>query len=312
MSEPVLIHPGFHKTGTTYLQEVVFASGPGFVQPWTRQLVYDHIIDPHELAFDVEAARAAFDAARKGAVGDALAVLSEEGLCGNPFNGAREAAIHARKLRALFDNAYILLTVRSQPGMLRAVYIQYLKAYGRRSPESFYQPPLYPEFSAFDPDIFQYHRLAECYAALFGKDRVLVLPQELLQHDEDAFLVEIGRFIGRDIRREAPLLQSGGGRNISPSPAGVPFLRLGNHFISGAFNESGLGGTLARIGSVFRSLGYKKTPFFRGKEQEFRDIIGQYAGRYAVSNSHLQDYCPVDLASLGYKLTESASRITAP
>lgn len=307
MSEPVLIHPGFHKTGTTYLQEVVFANGPSFIQPWTRQLVYDHIIDPHEFAFDAETARVEFAAARGRVPADALAVLSEEGLCGNPFNGAREAGVHARKLKALFGNAYILLTVRSQPGMLRAVYIQYLKAFGRRSPETFYHPPRYPEFSAFDPDVYHYDRLADCYAALFGKERVLVLPQELLQRDEKAFVGEIGKFTGRNIIWGAQNKGSSRGRNVSPSPAGVPFLRFGNHFVPSAFNESGLGGAFANIGSLFRSLGYRKTPFFRGKAAEFANVIAGYSNRYAVSNSRLQAYCPVDLAELGYEMADRRS-----
>lgn len=302
MSEPVLIHPGFHKTGTTYLQEVLFARRAGFSQPWTRQLVYDHIIDQHEFAFDAEAARAAFGEARKNAPIGALPVLSEEGLCGNPFNGAREAGLHARKLRALFDDAYILLTVRAQPGMLRAVYIQYLKAFGRRSPARFYDPPRYPEFSAFDADVYQYDRLADCYAALFGRDRVLVLPQELLQRDETAFVNAIAKFTGRNVG-SAPQGKAGAdGRNISPSPAGVPFLRLGNHFVPSAFNESGLGRIFALAGSVFRSLGYRKTPFFGGKAEEFRALIARHEGRYAASNARLQAYCPVDLSALGYEI----------
>lgn len=301
ISEPVLIHPGFHKTGTTYLQEVVFANGPSFVQPWSRQLVYDHIIEPHEFAFDVKHAKAAFEAECKRASGEALAVLSEEGLCGNPFNGAREAGIHARKLKALFDEAYIVLTVRSQPGMLRAVYIQYLKAFGRRSPETFYHPPRYPEFSAFDPDIYHYDRLADCYATLFGKERVLVLPQELLQRDEEAFVAAIGRFTRRDMPARTHDADGTDGRNVSPSPAGVPFLRFGNHFVKSAFNESGFGDLLATSGSLFRSLGYRKTPFFRNKAAEFRDLIAKYSERYSESNARLQAYCPFDLALYGYE-----------
>lgn len=302
MSEPVLIHPGFHKTGTTYLQEVVFADERRFVQPWPRSFLYDHIIDPHEFAFDADSARASFAERRVAGRSDALTVLSEEGLCGNPFNGAREAGDHARKLRAIFDNAYILITVRAQPGMLRAVYIQYLKAFGRRSPADFYHPARYPEFSAFDPDIYCYDRLAACYAALFGRERVIVLPQELLQRDEKAFVAEIGRLTGRDLAWEPRVLNGAGDRNVSPSPAGVPFLRFGNHFAPSAFNESGFGGMLARIGSGFRGLGYRKTPFFRGKADEFKALIADFSGRYAASNRRLQEYCPVDLASLGYDM----------
>lgn len=302
MSEPILIHPGFHKTGTTYLQNVVFADNSLFRQPWSRGFLYDHIIDPHEFSFDAQAARAAFAAAHTGDAGGQLTVLSEEGLCGNPFNGAREAGNHARKLQSIFADAHILITVRAQPGMLRAVYIQYLKAFGRRSPANFYHPPRYPEFSAFDPDIYQYHRLADCYAALFGQERVLVLPQELLQRNEAAFIKALGDFTGRTLDWSPPKQEDAHVRNISPSPSGVPFLRLGNHFAPSAFNESGMSSALTRTGDALRSIAYRKTPFFRNKSSEFHEAIQKFSGHYGDSNSQLQKYCPVDLRGLGYEI----------
>lgn len=302
MQRPVLIHPGFHKTGTTYLQEVLFANPRNFSQPWPRDFLYEHVINPHELAFDAEGARRAFTERLSAAPGDVLPVLSEEGLCGNPFNGAREAGILARKLRTIFDNAHVLLTVRRQAGMLRAVYIQYLKAYGRLSPEKFYDPPRYPEFSAFDPDVYQYHRLASAYANLFGADKVLVLPQELLQRNEPAFLEAIGKHIGMTVTIVPRDRNGVEDRNVSPSPAGVPFLRIGNHFSPGAFNESGLVAPLSRLGSVFRGLGYRKTPFFSDKPKEFEQLIARFDGHFAASNAQLQAFCPVDLSSLGYEL----------
>lgn len=302
MSKPVLIHVGFHKTGTTYLQEVVFADTRHFVQPWSRQFIYDRIIDPHELAFDSQDVREACAVALSRVPANVVPVLSEEGLCGNPFNGAREAGILARKIRATFDDARILLTVRSQPGMLRAVYIQYLKAYGRRGPAEFYDPPRFPEFSAFDPDIYRYDRLASLYAELFGAANVLALPQELLRDNESAFLRAIGDLVGT-AHIEAPLRKHPArNRNVSPSPAGVPFLRLGNHFSQSAFNENGFGSLLSYAGIVLRSLGYKNTPFFRNKAGEFSRLVDGHMGRYTESNAALQRFCPVDLASLGYEM----------
>lgn len=302
LSEPVLIHPGFHKTGTTYLQEVLFTDDRGFRQPWNRHFIYEHLIDPHELAFNPEAAKAAFAVASPVPDGGAVAVVSEEGLCGNPFNGAREAGIFARKLRAVFDDAYILLTVRNQSEMLRAVYIQYLKAYGRRDPESFYHPPRFPEFSAFDPDIYRYDRLAECYAALFGAARVLVLPQELLQRDEDAFISALERLMDITAVRRTASSAKTNGRNVSPKPAGIPFLRLGNSFFASAFNESGLNPSFAALGHLFRRLGYRDTPLFRNKAQEMESLLTGFRGRYQASNARLQSFCPVDLTQFGYEM----------
>lgn len=301
LPKPVLIHPGFHKTGTTYLQEVLFTEDRGFCQPWSRDFIYQHIIDPHELAFDREASRAAFAAASRDLTDDAHIVISEEGLCGNPFNGARESGIYARKLRAIFDDARIVLTVRKQPDMLRAVYIQYLKAYGRRDPQTFYHPPRFPEFSAFDPDIYRYDRLAQCYAELFGADRVLVLPQELLQRNEEQFVSTLGSLIGWDTLKDTSGEREAG-RNVSPSAAGIPFLRLGNHFFDSAFNESGFSNALAGIGRTFRRLGYQKTIFFKHKAREMDDLLAGFRGRYSQSNARLQAFCPVDLAQFGYEL----------
>lgn len=302
LSKPILIHPGFHKTGTTYLQEVLFTDDRGFCQPWDRHFIYEHIIDPHELAFCPETAKAAFAAVFRHQTESAITVVSEEGLCGNPFNGAREACIFARKLRALFDDAYILLTVRNQAEMLRAVYIQYLKAYGRRDPQSFYHPPRFPEFSAFDPDIYQYDRLAQCYAELFGADRVLVLPQELLQRDEDAFVFAMERLIGRKVARRAAPRAKVKERNVSPRAAGIPFLRFGNRFFCSAFNESDLGPSLAAVGHFFRKLGYRKTPLFRNKAAEMENLLASFRGSYQGSNARLQVYCPVDLTQFGYEM----------
>jgi len=303
LSRPVLIHPGFHKTGTTYLQEVLFADTRTFQQPWPRDFLYQHVIDPHELAFSAKNTRKSFDELTSTASASTIPVLSEEGLCGNPFNGAREAGILARKLRAIFDDARILLTVRSQPGMLRAVYIQYLKAYGRRSPETFFSPPRFPEFSAFDPDIYKYDRLAALYAELFGAENVLVLPQELLQRDEKNFLRAVGKLVGSEMAVTPPDHAGNEDRNVSPSPSGVPFLRFGNHFSSSAFNESGLGRSLGGLASAFRSIGYRKTPFFGNKPDEFRRLIDQFQGYYAQSNARLQAFCPVELSTLGYEVS---------
>lgn len=298
---PVLIHPGYHKTGTTFLQEVVFADPARFVQPWSRPFISGTIITPHELDFDAGALRARYVQEAGVARPDVITVLSEEGLCGNPFNGARESGIYARKLRAIFDEAKILITVRHQQAMLRAVYIQYLKAFGRRSPKQFFAPPRFPEFSAFDPDIYCFDRLADHYAGLFGAENVLVLPQELLRRDRAGFLSALTRFVGA--RTQAPSPEGDGeGRNISPPAAGTPFLRLGNHFAPSAFNEHDLLTRSDMMAGLFRSIGYRKTPFFGGEAARLDRAVGQFAGRYGASNRALQSYCPVDLAALGYEM----------
>ena len=215
-SRPVLIHPGYHKTGTTFLQEVLFSDSEYFRQPWSREFISAQIIEPHELFFDAKRAQTAFANGLTAVAEGILPVLSEEGLSGNPFNGARESAIIARKLRAIFDDAKIFITIRRQQPMLRAVYVQYLKAYGRRSPRDFYIPRKFPEFSCFDASIYEYHRLADLYGSLFGKENILVIPQELLRADEAKVLALLGEHIGMDISRAGKSLSSKEEKNVSP------------------------------------------------------------------------------------------------
>lgn len=299
MTFPVLLHPGFHKTGTTFLQDVVFDDARNFIQPWSRPLIAEQMIDPHELAFDVKTVRARFLAEMPATSGKAIPVLSEEGLSGNPFNGARESAAMARKLRAVFDNAKVLITVRAQRGILRATYIQYLKAYGRRPPEQFFWPPRYPEFCAFDPDAYQFDRLVRFYVELFGARNVLVLPQELLRKDQAQFLHMLGAFVGRDLRD-----MRGGkeGRNVSPGAGGMRFLRIGNRFAPSAFNETAPPGASWLLSTVFRSLGYRQSGLFSADVSRMAQLLDRFDGYYRESNLLLQQYCPVDLAALGFDL----------
>ncbi len=295
----VLLHPGFHKTGTTYLQNVLFADSDRFGQPWSRDFIDRHIIRPHPLAFDGTAARDAFQAMLPPGSSGIVPVLSEEGLSGNPFNGAREAKACADKLATIFPAARVLLTVRRQTDMIRAVYVQYLKAGGRRSLAAFIDAPVEPEFFTFDATVFSYHRLADHYAALFGPGSVVVLPQEYMRQQPAEAIAVLGRHVG--IADLVPPVAKGDGRrdNYSPPLSAVPLLRGGNHFVAGPFNETAL--PFRPAARALRSLGYRQRLLFRGMDTRLRaDIARRFAGSFAASNHRLQEYCPVELGLFGY------------
>ncbi len=299
-STDILIHPGFHKTGTTFLQNVLFSGAAGFAQPWSRAFIDEHLMRPHPLAFDRDAARARF--AAEAAQASGLCVLSEEGLGGNPFNGAREAKANADKLAATFDHARVLITIRRQQDMIRSVYIQYLKAGGRRTLHQFLSDAPEPEFFTFDADIFHYDRLVLYYERLFGAGSVLVMPQEYLRRDVAAATALIGAHVGV-LGLVAPAVPSDRKRdNLSPPLASAPLLRHGNRFASGPFNETAsFPGPLAARG--LRSLGYRQRGLFTGLERRLRaHIETTFAGHFAESNRHLQALAPVPLAEFRYDL----------
>ncbi len=299
----VLIHPAFHKTGTTYLQYGLFADAAQFCQPWSRAFIEAHLIKPHPLRFNAENARALFQKQTDMTPTSVITVLSEEGLGGNPHYGAREAGTTAAKLKAVFGEAKILFTIRRQPDMLRSLYIQYLKEGGKHSASNFFLPKLYSEFFAFDPEVFAYHHIVNHYAGFFGASNIIVLPQEYLKHDEAGFIAALGRFLGQTLR-PAVEKQHDVVRNISPPESSIPFMRLGNHFYKGPLNEPGFINT-SLLGNVFRSLGYNQRLLFKGEGARLRALIQtQFSGHYAQSNAELQKYVPVSLKDYQYELPQ--------
>lgn len=299
----VLIHPGFHKTGTTYLQMGLFADEKQFRQPWSRGFIEAHLIRPHQLHFDPLKASEQFQDMARTTSNDVIDILSEEDLGGNPYHGAREAAITATKLRAVFNNAKILFTVRRQSEMIRSLYIQYLKEGGKLSAEEFFSPQSYRLFFAFDKDIFSYHYLINHYAALFGKDNILVLPQEYLQRDEAGFVADLGQFLGRRLQ-PAHAKDEDKARHASPPESSIPFLRLGNHFYTGPFNEPGFINA-PYLGKAFRSLGYRQRLAFKNEGETLKALIkAKFSGYYAASNAELQSFVPVSLKTYQYELPQ--------
>ena len=299
-SRPVLIHPGYHKTGTTFLQNVLFREESGFAQPWSRAFIDRHILKPHPFAFDADAVRAEIARAAAGVPAGLVRVMSEEGLSGNPFTGSRESTSLADKLARLFDAPKVLVTIRRQQQIIPSLYIQYLKTGGRLSLDDFLEGAAATEFSRFDPGVFDYDRLVGYYAGLFGAANVLVLPQEYLKREPVAAIALIGRHVGIDNLAPPKQGEDASRDNISPPGSSIPFLRAGNYFAAGPFNETGTvpGRGLAR---VLRSIGYGQRLMFRNRDAKVKRMIaGRFAGRYADSNRRLQAMTPVALGPLGY------------
>jgi hypothetical protein len=192
----LLIHPGFHKTGTTWLQDELFSDTRIFKSLMTHADVDRTIVAPHDFMFDPDAAR---DRIVAQSVADGrINVISSEILTGSPFYGMREGRSLVERLHRIAPDARILLTVRAQLPVLRAHYQQYVKRGGMLKPAAFYQPDCEPGYTGFDLDMMQYHLFAEYYAQLFGADNVLVLPQEVMAKDPDAFFAALTAFIGFD------------------------------------------------------------------------------------------------------------------
>lgn len=297
-----LIHPGFHKTGTSWLQANLFANSAHFDSFFTHEQADLLFCRPHDLEFDAEATRAACRA-RLVQVSGRIPVLSSEILSGLIFTGSTISAAVAKRLRSSFDDAKILFTVRAQVPMVRSIYSQYIKRGGRLSLEEFldYKPEY--GYSWFNRDVVRFDRLVAFYADLFGADNVLVLPQELLARDQDAFCNLVIRYASDGAIDTHPQIVA---RNegVSPPASGTALIRAGNLFHHGPCNPNALRSG-ALVGKALRSLGYRWTPGNDRAKATMDRVIRTWLGNdHRAGNAALQRWCPVDLQQLGYAFPE--------
>lgn len=183
-----LIHIGYPKTGSTFLQGW-FRANP--------QLAYA----PDALA----GIRSAGHIVRDGAIGPRRVryrVTSEEGLSmprSHPWQppaldlGDAQAEV-CTILAELHPNARILLVTRGFRSMIRSVYAEWV----RRGLDLRLDEFCARMAETTGGDLLDYDHLISLYQRAFGAERMLILPYELLRDDPDAFVGELERWLGLD------------------------------------------------------------------------------------------------------------------
>lgn len=300
----LLLHPGFHKTATSWLQATVFAETRLF-----RSLLGHHAIDellvrPHDLEFDAQAAQARIASLRADPQPGVVDVISSEILSGNILLGSRDSRALAERLAATCTPAKVLLTVRAQAPITKSIYLQYIKRGGRLDIEEFLSFSPEPGYFWFDPATLEFDKLAAVYAGHFGAANVLVLPQELLQKDRAHYLRLLLDFVGHPESEAERDLAQLSARGISPPVSGIPLLRMANTIGQSPFNPRSPS-LLAPVGSLIERAGYRWTWGEARADRRIKQAIkAKLAGRYGPSNARLQHFTPVNLAELGYETAE--------
>ena len=140
MRNAPVVHIGYHKTATTWLQRQCLPRLGDRVALFGLDRLWAELIAPSPLEFDPgRCGRYITDllAAHPGSV----CVFSAERLCGNPHSGGYDAAEMANRIRASFDEAKILIVVREQVAMLVSNYKQYVRMGGICGFEEYLSPP---------------------------------------------------------------------------------------------------------------------------------------------------------------------------
>lgn len=306
-----LLHLGYHKTATTWLQNAVFSDETlGFISPWGRQagIAVDEFVLANPFRFDATRARSRFEeglaeARKRGLV----PVLSNEALCGQPVSGGRfgYGKFVVERLRETFHDGKILIVVREQRAALLSHYREYIANGFYGDLERFLGGPELP--SGFAPDCpldhFEYDGLVGHTLSLFGPQNVLVLPFEMLKEERERFLAELYRFIGRPL----PAVPDRAPERVGARGLGLAFKQ--------ACNRVNLGKSdWARPRQSFASRAVSKAASWVERlapdawqgayEERLRHYIEAQIGmRYGRSNADLEQLTGLELGRYGYALS---------
>lgn len=176
-----LIHVGYPKTGSTFLQKW-FASHP---QLAFRESGLAGFRDVYTLAHDiVTGGQPAYRVTSSERLSSPNANMAE-GLedYTSPVSMRDMQAEVCRTLASVFPNATILVVTRGFRGMILSSYSQYVRTGGEAGLPGF--------FATLADHPWDYDAVIGMYARAFGAQNVIVLPYELLRDDSDAFLREL-------------------------------------------------------------------------------------------------------------------------
>lgn len=317
MVKQLLLHVGYHKTATSWMQQRLFVREHGYHQIARHPEVWKHIVAPHGLLFDPEAMRGVIREGLEALPEGKVPVISSEILSGHPFFGGMGSDDHARRLKAIAPEAKILVSIRAQPRILTSVYMQYLLRGGTMSPELFFAGDPELGFHGFRAEHFEYDRLISLYQDLFGARNVHVITQESLKTDMDGATRALAEFAGND-GFDSVLPTHRAAYSPSYPEYAVPLLRRINKFQKSVLTPA----PAIRIGTtpqgLYRAVGYvlRRPPF----SQLLRDyhpvsafVEKTFRGRFDESNRKLAEITghTLDLSDYGVALRTMRPAVAA-
>lgn len=296
-----LIHPGYHKTGTTWMQRRLFLAEHGYASLFSHEDIDALIFQPGPFAYDAAKVRALAEERHARAGRHLVPVISSEILSGQPYLGGRDSKVMADRLKEAFPEATVIVTIREQLALLPSLYMQYLQAGGTLSCRRFFAGRSVVGNYGFDPGFWEYHAFVGHYAGLFGKDRVYVHPMELLMREPPAIVTALNALTGAatDAARVDFSNATYGAKEFV-----APVIRHVNQFRRGDFDHApvvdlGPVGRFAyRAANKFSRLGL--TQGMARSKPVSRFVREQFRGRFEASNAALQPFVAADLAKLGY------------
>lgn len=305
-----LIHIGYHKTGSSWLQNNIFNNdGFGFTDEYglaRHELVYE-FVRPAPFTFNADRVAGDFTPWLQKAQARGLRlVLSHERFSGYPSSGGYDSKMIADRLKQIFPDAKILIIIREQQSLIRSMYSQHISDGGVESAHNFLRQPE-PHLGRrpfFSRHFYEFHHLIGYYQSLFGEQNVLTLPFEMLHRQPQDFVDAIGSLCRHPKKPVGPVARVNERRPIFMQWLQRPLNAIfyNNELSPGAlFHIHNFHKRYAKLTRFFRVL----TPppadrYFDAKLRKyFRTEIGTY---YGDSNKLTEALTGLDLGKYGYAL----------
>lgn len=308
---PILLHIGYHKTGSRWLRFLFFGN-PQTGFGWVDKAGPDHpvrrLVGARPLEFDAEQSRAEFEPLLQKLVDEGLSpVVSFERFSGNPFSGGYDSKEIADRLVQVFPDARVLVVVREQRSMILSTYKQYVREGGALPVRKFMLPPTSRSMRVpwFDLRHFEYDHLLAYYHRLYGAEAVLARPYEQFVADPASFVEQIARFAGRPLDEETlAKLPFESKTNPGPPATAIAARRMLNGL--GVRSDLNPAPPLAspvfwRLGKRIDRLSLAPQGVVAKEEAKLRRTIEETVGeRYVESNRRTAELIGVDLGSYGW------------
>lgn len=322
----LLIHVGYPKTATTWLQTQLFNDSEIF-EPLSNQRTRFNslakLFSRDEEGYFLSPFRTNEENIRQEterlvqenpALRTKIAVLSNERLSGDPHSSGFDAARIASTLPLVFPRAKVLIVIREQKSWLLSNYNQYLSVGGTLSLERYLntkydgkRPGFSPAHADFTPLVRRYHRE-------YGPENVLVLPYELFCEEPQAFLAALGDLLGTQI----PVDEARFGNVVNKKDC--PFLLYYTRFLGPLLRSNSLNNFRGnsrftrRSVKAFRRIAGALTPTrlsVRLKQKQAAFIASWVGNRYEKTNRALARLIDRDLGRYGYYPSSAAQDIEA-
>jgi hypothetical protein len=200
MNTKLVYHIGFHKTGTTWLQNVLFKEKEIFnlinnsQRPWEDEFCRQ-IINHNQYDFNLQYCLTELEKRIKS---DKVNVLSAERLSGHPMSGGYDVSQIAYRLYQINSKAKIIITIREPKSFITSAYKQMVhEGYCGRF-EDFLSEN---QWKLCGPSkvYFLQHEIVEIYKNRFGEESVLTLNFDEFKNDKKSYLAKIQEFLNLEI-----------------------------------------------------------------------------------------------------------------